>query len=126
MTDQIPRAVRDEITTARKDIDFIHWDDAYFEGVTRVKSDNRWRNLRAVDNQANHRNSKLQSNNTSGVCGVSWYRKAGEWEVYIKVNARMLHLGKYTDWFDAVCARKAADHKYGFSPNHGRKLGLPV
>ena len=34
MTDEtIPQEVRDEITEARQDIDFIHWDDAYFEDV---------------------------------------------------------------------------------------------
>jgi hypothetical protein len=33
MTDNetIPQAVRDEITEARGDIDFIHWDEAHFE-----------------------------------------------------------------------------------------------
>lgn len=32
MTDeQIPQAAKDEINARRTDIDFIHWDDAYYE-----------------------------------------------------------------------------------------------
>ena len=34
MTDEnetIPEAVKEEVTSKRSDIDFIHWDDAYFE-----------------------------------------------------------------------------------------------
>jgi hypothetical protein len=34
-------------------------------------------------------------------------------------NKKYKHLGYFTKFKDAVAARKAAEQKYGFHPNHG-------
>lgn len=77
--------------------------------INRIKNDNRICNLREVSHQCNMRNSKKPKNNTSGVKGISWYKKIQKWEARIKINRKTKHLGKYKDFDDAVCARLAAE-----------------
>jgi len=36
------------------------------------------------------------------------------------VDGKTIHLGRFDKFEDAVAARKAADIKYGFHPNHGK------
>lgn len=93
-----------------KDIDHINGD----------RIDNRWQNLRQVDRQTNLRNSSLSSANTSGALGVSLDKRCGRWYAYIKVDGVKKSLGYYDNIEDAVLARKAADVKYGFHPDHGK------
>jgi hypothetical protein len=56
----------------------------------------------------------LATNNTSGCTGVSWVKKARKWTAYIMKNYKAESLGYYDQWFDAVCARKSAEFKYGY------------
>ena len=82
------------------------------------RSDNRIENLRDVTKFENQRNAKKRHDNTSGVTGVR--RRHGKWYARIFVNSKDTDLGFFDDWFNAVCARKAAEHKHSFHPNHGR------
>ena len=84
------------------------------------RTDNRIENLRAVNNQENHRNERKSKNNTSGATGVFWAAKISKWRGQIRIGKKNIHLGVFDNWFDAVCARKSAEKKYGFHPNHGR------
>jgi hypothetical protein len=59
--------------------------------------------------------------NTSGVTGVSWRADKQRWRAYVVVDYKQEHLGHYTDWFDAVCARMSANNRHGFHENHGRR-----
>jgi hypothetical protein len=79
-----------------------------------------WNNLRDVTGQQNQMNMKRASNNTSGTTGVSWNSSKKKWEAKIKVNQQTIHLGRFDDIQDAIAARKAAEAKHGFHPNHGR------
>lgn len=94
----------------------------HINGDTR---DNRIENLRDVGQMQNARNQKVFCTNSSRVPGVCWSRgkptRHGYWRAYIVVNYRQISLGVYRDWFEAVCARKSADNRYGFHPNHGRR-----
>lgn len=54
-------------------------------------------------------------NNTSGVTGVSWNKKAQKWVSYIKLRGRSIYLGSFHNKQDAINARKAAEEKY-FKP----------
>jgi hypothetical protein len=83
--------------------------------------DNRIDNLRSVDRLGNARNQPLPVNNTSGVIGVHWRRSSDKWRARITVNGQKLELGDFNKFDDAVAARKAAEKKYGYHPNHGRK-----
>lgn len=42
------------------------------------------------------------------------------WVAYIKLKGKEKHLGYFCHFFDAVCARKSAEDRYGFHTNHGR------
>ncbi len=85
-----------------------------------VKTDNRFCNLRQVDRTENCHNTRMLDSNTSGVTGVYWNKNRNKWRAHIKVNNRKINLGSFGDFDEAVAARKKADIKYGFNPNHGR------
>ena len=84
------------------------------------RTDNRWDNLRHVSQAVNSRNAKLRLDNTSGVPGVSWFKRTKQWYCTIKVNYKSIFLGYHNDKFEAICARKSAENRLGFHPNHGR------
>jgi hypothetical protein len=88
--------------------------------INHDRTDNRISNLREVVPQENLRNQKLSAANTSGVTGVAWDKAKRKWMAQVKVDYRNVHLGRYDDWFDAVCARKSANNRFGFHENHGR------
>lgn len=81
--------------------------------------DNRIENLRDVTNQENQRNCRLRKDNKTGVVGVR--RMHGKFASQIRVTKKDIHLGLFSDFFEACCARKSAENKYGFHENHGRR-----
>lgn len=46
--------------------------------------------------------------------GVTWYKRDNKWRSRIGGGhgTRQFNLGMYDDWFDAVCARKAAENTF--------------
>jgi hypothetical protein len=90
--------------------------------INGVKSDNRIENLRIVTPTGNMQNRKMPITNTSGVAGVYWDKTASKWRARIVVHNKQIYLGYFEDWFEAVCAKKSAENKYGFHANHGRLL----
>lgn len=85
------------------------------------REDNRLDNLRLVTNAENHRNQSMPRNNTSGAIGVSWHKRDRKWEAKIRIDGRQKNLGLFETAAEAAKARAAAEHKFGFHPNHGRK-----
>ena len=83
--------------------------------------DNRKSKLRICEDGENHRNTKLASNNKSGVTGV--YKEGNKWRAFIWHN-KTIHLGTYSDINDAIKARKEAEDKYfkEFSYDNSMKL----
>lgn len=61
------------------------------------RSDNRPENLRESDRAENMRNRERPSNNTSGIKGVSWCKRIGKWQAYIKAGGKREHLGFHDD-----------------------------
>ena len=88
--------------------------------VTGVRSDNRIANLRDGSNGENRKNLRLPLVNTSGVMGVSWFKKIKKWHSYINADGQRIRLGYFENFDDAVSARKSAEVKYGYHKNHGR------
>lgn len=82
------------------DIDHINGD----------KADNRWSNLRLAKRGQNNMNSGNPVNNTTGQKGVHPTR--GRWFARIKVDQKIIHLGVFKNFDDAVIARKQAEAKY--------------
>lgn len=57
-------------------------------------------------------NSRLQSNNTSGVTGVTWDVEKQKWAAQIGFDKKNIHLGRFDNFDEAVVARKDAEKKY--------------
>lgn len=96
------------------------WPRNQIDHINGNRTDNRIANLRHVTSQENARNSKRSKRNTTGVSGVSYRPLAKVYVAQIRVNKKSLYLGAYSDLDDARKARKMAERKYGFHPNHGR------
>lgn len=80
--------------------------------INKNKLDNRKFNLRICDYQTNLRNSSRKSNNTSGVTGVGWDKKAKKWRARICVDYKNTCLGFYDNKDKAIKARLRAEKKY--------------
>ncbi len=73
----------------------------------KTRVDKGWRHEDIV-NRAVRTVKKLQ------VPGVSWCKRSKRWKAYMyKTRKHRIQLGTYTDWFEAVCARKSAEVMYG-------------
>lgn len=83
-------------------------------------SDNRLINLRNVTQFANQKNAKIRTDNKTGFSGVT-QTKHGTIVSRITVNNKLINLGCFESIEDAAIARKAAEIKYGFHPNHGKR-----
>ena len=96
------------------------WPEFDIDHIDGDGTNNRISNLRAVNNQDNSKNSKLYVTNKSGVAGVRLHDKS-RFRSSITVDGKSTHLGLFDDFFDAVCARKSAENRYGYHHNHGRR-----
>ncbi|MBL4753763.1 MAG: HNH endonuclease [Flavobacteriales bacterium] len=94
--------------------------------INHVRTDNRWKNLRCATHSDNGRNTKLHSNNKSGISGISFSKDREKWQAFIKVSGKNHYLGRFKGKFEACCARKSAEIKCGFHENHGDPLSHPV
>lgn len=68
----------------------------------------------------NCRNMKRSKINTSGYTGVG-ITKYGKWMAYINGDNGREFLGCFAEKTDAVKARQAAEIKYNYHPNHGKR-----
>lgn len=90
------------------------WHYGYFpehglDHIDRDKLNNRIENLREASPSCNQRNTETRANNTSGVKGVSWCKRARKWRARIKINGEDIHLGYHDDPTEAVAHRLAAE-----------------
>lgn len=97
------------------------WPDGHIDHINQNPSDNRIANLRDVSAAINHRNVKMQKNNTSGACGVVWLESRKAWVAQIKVMGKNKRIGQYLLFDDAVAARRLAERPLGFTEAHGTK-----
>lgn len=89
----------------------------FIDHINHDRADNRINNLRDASPSENQKNTKMQTNNTSGYTGVIMER--GLWCARITVDGAFKNLGRYKKLEDAISARKKAEKKYGFHANHG-------
>jgi hypothetical protein len=88
--------------------------------INHDRTDNRISNLRESTQKENHKNRSMHNNNTSGVTGVFWDKRAKKWGSQIVVNDKNISLGYFDDKAGAAAVRLIAEIKYGFHPNHGK------
>ncbi|WP_289169900.1 HNH endonuclease [uncultured Pseudoalteromonas sp.] len=87
--------------------------------------DNRWCNIVEVNGSSqNNKNQRLRSDNTSGVTGVIWYKRTGQWKARITVDGKHKSLGYFNDKSEAIAARLAAEREKGYHLNHGQRRPL--
>ena len=93
--------------------------DFEIDHINGIRNDNRLINLRSVTHAMNCRNRGMQSNNSSGIMGVSWCKRSNQWLARIYINGASKHLGYFDDMESAALSRKNAEKLYGFHSNHG-------
>jgi len=86
--------------------------DGIIDHINGNRLDNRICNLRIVDPVQNARNAGRGVNNTSGMVGVVWHKRAKKWVAQITVNRENKYLGLFTDFDSARQARLSAEDKY--------------
>lgn len=104
--------------------DMCHPNDVLTPGfeidhINHIRDGNRILNLRKVVKIDNNRNTTRNKANTSGVVGVHFNRSRGKWVAVIYDNRKLVFLGHFSDFKDAVAVRKAAEIKYNYHENHG-------
>jgi len=73
---------------------------------------NRVDNLRLGDDVLQGQNTKIRSDNTSGVKGVHKCKDRPKWRAYIEVDDKQKHLGYYATLKEAAEASNAAVREY--------------
>jgi hypothetical protein len=82
--------------------------------------DHRIENLRGADHTTNNYNKAFQSNNTSGVKGLTWSKQAKMWHASISYKRKVRSLGYFKDKDDgAEFVSLARDLCHGEFANHG-------
>jgi len=79
--------------------------------INRVRSDNRFCNLRQATNKLNQENTNTRKDNSSGICGVN-LRQNNKWIARIQHNSLRINLGTYATFEEAVQARRIAEKQY--------------
>jgi hypothetical protein len=97
------------------------WPEDQIDHINGNGLDNRLENLRAVSSGENLRNQKIPKNNTSGTIGVSFNKREQYYLASIQINGKSKYLGVFKNKEEAIAARAAANIKYNFHENHGRK-----
>jgi|TARA_R110000851_G_scaffold171741_1_gene318053 hypothetical protein len=82
---------------------------------------NSFVNLRMVSQTLVTRNQSMNTRNTSGVVGVYFRKETRKWVARIGARDSMQALGSFELFEDAVKARKIAESKGGYHPNHGNR-----
>lgn len=90
------------------------WAKSEIDHINGNGADNRIVNLRLATPAENAMNRGLRIDNTSGIKGVSWNKKSGQWLAHIGYGGKILHLGLYDTIEEARAARiEAARRLHG-------------
>jgi hypothetical protein len=87
--------------------------DDVVDHINGNRKDNRWSNLRDVNQRTNveNRTSPLSANSASGLLGVHWCSQQNKWQAEIKSFGRKKHIGFFDDPFKAHEAYLQAKRK---------------
>lgn len=91
--------------------------------INRVKTDNRWENLRAATNTLNQENQGLRSTNTSGFKGSHFNAKSGKWHATIRIDGSKRFIGAYPTAHEAAIVYAVAAHMT--QPDNPDGMDLP-
>jgi hypothetical protein len=88
------------------------WPNGQIDHINGDRLDNRICNLRVASHAENQRNSRRPTANTSGIKGVSWDKRESKWQANIRVNNKMINLGRFNNKEDAAAVYRAAALRY--------------
>lgn len=90
------------------------WPSKQIDHRNRVRTDDRWANLREATQTQNNGNMRRRSDNTSGIKGVCWDKDDQKWRVRIGLNGQRKHLGRFSTLDEAAAAyARAANDNFG-------------
>ena len=97
------------------------WMDGYLpengvDHIDRIKTNNKWKNLREASKVCNARNCGTNKINKSGIVGVYFKKEFKKWCAEITINGKKIHLGYSVNIHEVVFLRWEAEVKYGW-PN---------
>ena len=87
-------------------------EDCLIDHIGHNLFDNRKKYLRKANSSQNTMNGIIRTNNSSGITGVSWDKNRQKWVAVIMKNYKMINLGRFDNFNDAVKARKEAEEEY--------------
>lgn len=90
-----------------------YFPEGQVDHIDRDSSNNHPLNLREASPQCNVRNRGVSKNNTSGVKGVARGKGCG-WRAFICINRKIINLGYFKSFDDAVVSRWEAEKKFEF------------
>lgn len=85
------------------------WPAMRLDHINRVKSDNRWCNLREATQSQNMHNVAARAASKSGFSGVIWRADRLKWYAQIRIGYKTYRLGAFIALEDAIAARKTAE-----------------
>ena len=94
--------------------------DKEIDHLNRITTDNRLCNLELVTDGEHKKRQPKRVDNTSGVTGVSWSEERQKWVAQICIDKKNTCLGRFEDFFEAVCIRKSAENRNGYHIIHGK------
>lgn len=72
---------------------------------------NRIENLREATQSQNLANARIRKDNTSGIKGVSFFKRDSKWRASITINGRAINLGHFNTIEEATKVRQIAFEK---------------
>ena len=84
----------------------------FIDHIDGNKLNNRIENLRECTKSQNGFNMRMNSNNTSGVKGVSWNEQRQKWVVHLRLNHKQKYFGGFKDFELAELVAIEARNKY--------------
>lgn len=85
------------------------WPVNQIDHINRIRTDNRFSNLRDVTAKVNQRNKSVPVDHPSGLLGVTWCDKKRKWMARITNDGKGVLLGQFDYMYEAMIARKAAE-----------------
>lgn len=96
------------------------WWPENIDHINGVRTDNRLENLRAVTRRENSRNT-VRCRNSTGVTGVYINERGLPYRARIgNDKGKMENLGNFATLEEAAEARRKAEERLGYHPNHGK------
>lgn len=103
-------------------VEYGSWPQEDLDHRDQVRSNNHISNLREAAIPINQKNTRMQSNNTTGYTGVTFHKDAGKYAAEVEANRKRHYCGLHSTPEGAYAARQvliAAHPEWGFTELHG-------